>query len=81
MKMEIISEHLEAVKFNFPILETKYSVKFFIFTKYYGNNRDEEVLWIRGPVKEVHLAKIELMVPIQSQFFTCNSAERCFGFV
>jgi len=63
MKMEIISEHLEAVKFNFPILEAKYSVKFLIFTKFFsGYNRNEEVLLIRGPVKQVHLAKMELMV-------------------
>lgn len=61
MKMEISAGQLSVMRANFPFLEFQYSTVFVIFnlTK---NQDDHHVVWIRGSIDGVYLAKMALMV-------------------
>lgn len=61
MKMEVSVENLGTLRASFPLLETKYSTTFVVF-KLTNQREEHEVVWIRGSVDGVHLAKTALMV-------------------
>lgn len=61
MKMEISAEQLGTLRANFPLLETKYSTAFVVF-KLTNQREEHQVVWIRGSIDGVYLAKMALMV-------------------
>lgn len=65
--MEISDEQLGIMKANFPFLEYKYSMDFVVF-KLINHQHDHHVVWIRGSIDGVHLAKMALMVIDYSLF-------------